>query len=260
MPTATPTGPGFVEHPTESDVVVLRLEEGGGFVPIDFLVTQAPTFSLYGDGTAIYQPVDTRMAAPMGGLNPLPFRRATLDDAQMSALLGFALGQGGLAEARDHYENNVCADCPSSIFTIRAGGFDKTVDVYALGTETDQTPDREIRARLAQLADILRAFETQVAAGRATDAGVYEPPAYRAILGEAQGVPAEVRAWPWDDVAPTDFTTRPNDGRRYAVITPDQARKLSPTPEGGLYAIAVLGPGDVRYTIALRPLLPDESA
>jgi hypothetical protein len=263
-PTATPGGSGSVEHPTGSNELVLRFEQGGGFVPMDFFVTQAPLFSLYGDGTAIYQQVDTRMAAPMGGLNPLPFRRATLDEAQMSALLGFALGQGGLAEARDHYENNTCADCPGSIFTIRAGGFDKKVDVYALGMETNQTPDREIRARLAQLADILRAFETQVAAGKATDAGIYQPPAYRAVLSEAQGVPGDVRTWPWDDITLADFVKRPNDPvfseRRFAVITPAQAKLLNASPEGGVYPIAVTGPDGATYTIGLRPLLPDETA
>ena len=260
-PTPTAGSSGLIEHPTGSDDLVLRFEQGGGFVPIDFFVTQAPLFSLYGDGTAVFQPVDTRMAAPFGGLNPLPVLKATLDGPQMSALLGLALGQGGLGEAREFYENNTCADCPTSIFTIRAGGLDKTVEAYALGMETDQTPDGEMRARLAALADILRAFETQVGAGKATDAGMYDPPAYRAVLGEAQGVPGEVFDWPWSDLALTDFVVRPGGpftDRRYAVLTPAQAKLLNASPEGGIFPVAVTGPDGATYTIGLRPLLPDE--
>lgn len=259
--TATPQGSGPVEHPTAANVVVLRLEEGGGLVPMDFFATQLPTFSLYGDGTVLYaQEVRHELE---GATGPLPLRKATMDDAQMSALLAFALGQGGLADARADYPNPQVADGPSSIFAIRADAVDKTVGVYALGIESPDTPDLAIRARFQQLAIILRAFAGQVAAGRATDAGIYQPPAYRAVLAEEQGVPAEVRDWPWDDLAPEDFARRPSDPvfatRRYAVITPEQARTLSQTPEGGLYAIAVLGPDRVPYTIAVRPLLPDET-
>jgi len=45
-----------------------------------------------------------------------------------------------------------------------------------LGELTQRKP-----TSLAALADILRAFETQVGAGKATDAGMYDPPAYRAL-------------------------------------------------------------------------------
>ena len=237
---------------------MLRLEQGGGLVMVDFLVTQAPLFSLYGDGTAVYQPVDTR-AAPRA--SPLPFRKATLDEAQMSALLGFALGQGGLGEAREFYENNTCADCQTTTFTVNAGGLQKTVEAYALGMDAPGSPDAQIRARLAQLAELLRSFETQVAAGKATDQGTYEPPAYRAILSEAQGVPDEVFDWPWSDLALTDFVVRPGGpftDRRYAVLTPAQAKLLNASPEGGMFPVAVTGPDGATYTIGLRPLLPDE--
>ena len=256
-PTPTPGGSGLVEHPSGSDVVVLRLEEGGGiFGGMDFFATHLPTFSLYGDGTVLYA---QSIVDPKGLAGPAPLRKATMDEAQMSALLGFALGQGGLAEARADYPNPRVADGPTSIFTVRAGGLDKTVGVYALGIESPETPDLAIRARFLEVEAILKDFGAQVAAGRATDAGTYDPPAYRAVLLEAQGVPGDVRGWPWPDPSPEDFAARPNDGRRYAVITPEQARQLAPSPEGGLFPVVVLGPDGVTYTVALRPLLPDEN-
>lgn len=258
-PTATDAASGFVEHPTEAHVVVLRLESGGGLVSVDFFATQLPTFSLFGAGTVLY--AEPLRAGRPGLPGPLPLRKATMDEAQMSALLAFALGQGGLGEARADYLNPPVTDAPTSVFTIRASGLDKTVSVYALGIDSSATPDQAIRARFQQLSDLLSAFDTQVRTGRATGAGPYDPPAYRAVLSEAQGVPGDVdvRGWPWDDLTLADFKPRPNDGRRYAVITLDQARLLGASPQGGLFPVAVRGPDGVTYTIALRPLLPDET-
>jgi hypothetical protein len=60
----------------------------------------------------------------------------------------------------------------------------------------------------------------------------------------------------------TDFVKRPNDpvftDRRFAVLTPAQARLVAASPEGGVYPVAVTGPDGATYTIGLRPLLPDE--
>jgi hypothetical protein len=244
----------MIEHPTDPDVVVLRLEEGGGFVPWGFFATQRPAFSLFGDGTVVYAPAPRLDPSAAG---PEPLLVAAMDEAQVSALLAYALGEGGLAEARAFYDQPGIADAGTSVFTVRAGGFDKTVSVYALGFEVPGGPDPAIRARLGALGDLLRDFAVQVAAGRAADAGPYDPPAYRAVLLDAVGAPDVVLPWPWNDLAPEDFVPAENGAR--AVLTPDQARLLHPEPDGGLFPIALDGPDGALYTVALRPLLPDES-
>ena len=71
------------------------MESGGGFVPMEFLLTQAPQFTLYGDGTVIYKPTDTRASDPMGGQGMLPYQVGHLDEDGVQALLRFALGEGG---------------------------------------------------------------------------------------------------------------------------------------------------------------------
>jgi hypothetical protein len=54
-PSASPTEAGAVEHPTGATEIVLRMKEGGGFVPMGYAATEMPQFTLYGDGTVIYR-------------------------------------------------------------------------------------------------------------------------------------------------------------------------------------------------------------
>jgi hypothetical protein len=42
-----------IDHPNGTGDVVLRLEEGGGFAPMEMTAAQAPTFGLYGDGVIV---------------------------------------------------------------------------------------------------------------------------------------------------------------------------------------------------------------
>ena len=55
-PSASPVGSPPIERAMGGRDVVLRFEEGGGFVAASFLAVQVPYFTLYGDGTVIYRP------------------------------------------------------------------------------------------------------------------------------------------------------------------------------------------------------------
>jgi hypothetical protein len=131
------------------------------------------------------------------------------------------------------------------------------VTVQALGIAPDPTdPEAPTIDALGRLWDLLSDFAAQVRLGNATSAGSYEPASYRGILaeGQAQGI-----AWPWTDLAPADFVASGDFGIRMAVLTPVQATLLNRSPQGGLFAAPILGPDGKPYTIALRPLLPDET-
>ena len=54
QPSDTPTT-GTIDHKTGATDVILRLDEGGGFVMPAFLASQVPHFTLYGDGTVIFR-------------------------------------------------------------------------------------------------------------------------------------------------------------------------------------------------------------
>jgi hypothetical protein len=255
---ATPAASQAIGHSTDPHTLILRVEQAGGFVPPSFLVTRTPQFSLYGDGTAIYElPADPNAGLAAG---PAPLGVAKMNAEQVDALLAFALGAGGLEVAREQYLNDRVMDAPDTVFTIVTDAVTKTVSVQALGIADDPTdPDAPQLAQMTRLYELLADFRTQVGRGNATDAGLYEPTAYRAILTEGAQI-GEGLDWPWTDLTLDDFVAQGEFGVRVAVLTPDQAKMLSDAPQGGLFAVGVFGPDRAPYSIALRPLLPDEKS
>jgi hypothetical protein len=256
-PSPSPSPSTAVAHSTDPTVLILRVEQAGGFVAPDFIVTRTPQFSLYGDGTVIYQlPIVATTALQAG---PAPLAKARMTGQQMDALLVFALDAGRLADAKAQYLNMRVADAPDTVFTVGTTALSKTVTVQALGIAPDPLdPDAATLTALGQLWDRLANFDAEVQRGNATAAGTYEPAAYRGILAEGQAQAGAI-AWPWTDLTLANFVASGDYGFRRGVLTPAQAKLLTPTPQGGLFATPILAPDQTPYTIALRPLLPDET-
>jgi hypothetical protein len=251
---------GAIDHKTGSTDVLLRYEEGGGFVMPAFLASQAPHFTLYGDGTVIFRNPMLELPAAEGSVGMFnPMRTTKLTEEQIQELLLLALGEGGLAVARPNYENTMVADASTAIFTIDAGGVEKTVSVYALGMDTQAGADAAARAAFQKLAQRLTDFDQ----GGAFETAVYEPQAYRAVLMEAPGVQApDVRAWPWPDLNVTDFkpSADPNGLQLpQRTMTPAEIEKLDVKDfQGGFQGLVLKGPDGKLYTLSVRPLLPDD--
>lgn len=263
-PPSAPPASGGVDHPTGATDVVLQLEEGGGFVPIEFLAGQAPTFTLFGDGRVVFQPAVTTFPepGPDGVIRNASWRTAQLDSAQIDELLTFALGQGGLGAARDNYGNDMVADASTSTFKINAGGVDKTVAVYALGLEdpnnaTDLVPRRAFK----ELADRLRDFDK----GGTISTDVYLPGSFRAVLVEREGDPgAKPSPWPWPDLTMSDFMADVNGVGAtqfpHRTMTATEVGELGlGDVAGGAQGVTLTGPDGKLYTLILRPLLPHET-
>jgi hypothetical protein len=259
-PTATPT-PVItgIAHPTGADEIVLRLDYEGGFVPPEFLAARVPPFTLYGDGRVVF--VQTTAVPPERDIAVgQPLRTALLSEEQLQSLLEFALGDGGLAVARDEYTNPMIADAPMTVFTINADNDSKTVKAMGLGFEQQPSPDSQVLQRLSSLAERLNNFDQ----GGSIASDQYEAPAYRGVLTDAtgaQGVP--VHAWPWDDIAVSDFTF-PADANALQqgklALTAEQVAALEVDGyqngiAGGLWVRADAGK---LYSLVVRPLLPDE--
>jgi hypothetical protein len=236
----------------DTTTVVLRMSVGGGFVPMSVALLEMPTFTLYADGTAIFRP-------STGGTFDAPpaLVQAQLSDEQMAALLAFAAGPGGLADAAERYDDMFVSDAPTTLFTIDTPELTKTVSVYALGFEQPHgSPDAEILGRLDALADTLGAFEQQVDAGNVESAALYEPLSYLAtITPDYEGNTATPEVWPWDIAIPPF----PADGSFVQlVLTPEQVAQVTTVPSGGVSDLLYVGPADERVVVSIRPLLPDE--
>src|SRR5512146_2787518 len=84
-PTLSPSpstgGFGAIEHANGRTDVLLRFEQGGGFVAPAFLATQAPIFTLYGDGTVIFRNPAQDPLPPIGSVSiERPFRTSRLTE------------------------------------------------------------------------------------------------------------------------------------------------------------------------------------
>ena len=230
---------------------------------MEFNASQAPNFTLYGNGVIVFQPVVTTFPEPdANGVSRLtPWRTGTLDESQIQELLEFALTNGGLGTARDDYPDPHVADAPSTWFTIHAGGIDKVVSVMALAEDPQPGPDALARKAFSTLAKRLQDFDR----GGTIPSDVYSPERFRGIIIEREAQPGQVTiAWPWPALKPSDFKTpvnnEPGPGFPHRTLTADEiaALKLADI-EGGVQGIVLKGPDDKLYTFILRPLLVDET-
>jgi hypothetical protein len=259
-PSPTPTfGEGQISHPTGATDIVLRMETGGGFVPMGFMLTQAPTFTLYGDGTVIFQPIDTREnAGPFGSQAYLPWQVGHLTEESVQALLQFALSTGRLANARENYDNPMIADAGTTTFNLNAGGQQKVVSIYGLFEMPDASgPDAVDRAGFAKLQAALIDFQNQEGLGDVSD---YDAAFYRVILVDGFGEPVnEPGEWPWSDMTLDDFPPQGDEAGRILNLDKEHVSKLLETPNGGHPGVWVTAPDEETLVMfGVRPLLPDE--
>ncbi len=259
-PGGSPTG--GIAHPTGATDVVLRYDEVGGMMVVEWFHAHVPYFTLYGDGTVIFQRLNNK---PPGGAPGQPFtgdvlRIARLTPDQVQQLLEFALRDGGLAAARLRYDNPFLADGSTAVFTLNVNGTEKVVEVVGLGFDDQPGPDSAIKAAMHGLAQRLRDFDQ----GGTLASEAYVPERYRAVMFEAgpmEGVAP--RPWPWSGIGPDDFAL-PRDPNtlqtRTRALSPAEVAELGiDGSEGGVQGLYV-SVDDALYSVVIRPLLPDEPA
>lgn len=239
--------PDQIQHPTGPTDVVLRVGLEGGFVMMESLMGRVPLFTLYGDGRVLLVPVEADLdpiAAPV-------LREVRLPEAEVQELLAFALGDGGLAAAREDYAG-MTIDAPSTVFEINTGEVAKRVVVNGLSEDPAQGPDAAAYRTFANLLSTLRAIPT---------AADHEAAGDVAVLAQTElgpGAPAAA-PWPWADLAPADFV-QPADGSAVPfpthVLTPEQRAAAG----AGTGPLNLEGPDGKTYVVVIRPGLPEETA
>jgi hypothetical protein len=264
-PNATPSpstaAADRIDQATGAIDVILRMDQGGGFVAPAFTASQAPVFSLFGDGTVIFRnPMADPLPAVGDTMPNRPFRIARLSEAQIQETLKMAIGQGGLGTARLEYANQMVADAGTTTFAIDAGGLKKTVSVYALGIDTAGAADAPARTAFSFLAQRLRDFDQ----GGTIRTDEWAPDRYRATLLDGFAGERPPTSWPWADLKPTDFAAAPDPNAMPIpthTLTATQAAALGITPyQGGFQNLTLVAPDRSKlFSLALRPLLPDET-
>lgn len=254
-------GSGGIAYATGSSDLVLRVDMVGGFVPPQYVLTSVPTFSLYGDGTAIFTGPQIEIY-PSPALPPVLSSRLT--GSGMQKVLEAARDAGLFVDAS---YDDFCgvADVGSTVFTTTVEGATHTVSAYALGFDgcTDNVEARAtLFAFLGTLTD-LSWLESEM-----DIVGPTGPYAYTsmAIFVEPYApyddptLPQQEVAWPLATPL-ASFGGDPISGleTRCGVVTGADLETLRPLFESTNQMTPWTSEGE-RWHLALRPLLPDETA
>jgi hypothetical protein len=272
-----PGGGDEIEHPTGSDELVLLVESVGGFVPLEFSVTQLPAFALYGDGRVVVQGMQT-LEFPGPALPPLLERRLTADGIQ--AVLDVVQGTNLFGTSREYRgAMNIVADASDTVFTVHAGGREVIVSVYGLGTlAPDMGPPQGVPAGELEAHEALTALNERLlmldewlpAEAWATDDWPpYEPEAFRLYVRDVTGEPAEggdlagqVLAWPTEDDPAAFGEEQPffGNGTRCGAVDGDAGRAWLEALSAAKQNTRWTDDGERVYSVLPRPMLPHEEA
>ncbi len=261
---------GGIEHPTAADEAILVVDAVGGFVPVEFLVTQMPSFSLFGDGRVVMMGMQT-LEFPGPALPALVERQ--LSEEGIQAVLEAVAATGQFDSTRElRGAMNVIADAADTRFAVSAGGREVTVSVYGLGMlmpgqEIPDMPAGEAEAHqaLSALNDQLMTLDGWLPADAwATDGWhPYEPEAFRLYVRDVSGdpvdgdLPEHVMEWPGEDDPAALGEEQPffGNGTRCAIVEGDDwFAALSQATQSTRWT----DDGERRFSVAPRPLLPHE--
>ncbi len=255
-----------INSPTGSGQLVLRIERGGGFVPVEYHLTNLPMVSLYGDGLLVTPGAQIQIY-PGPALPALSQQRLSPEAIQL--LLQAAI-DAGLDKGRDYTDlgSMMVADAPTTTFTLTVDGQTHTTQVYALdfdlGPQPDGMSEEEFQARKDLLAFQTKASDlTWLPDGSVTDQGTYRVTALRIFSSPYQPdeslpqAPIEWPLMPGLELFGGSFENAPG-GMRCGTVAADAAVSLLPLAEQANQLTPWTSDG-ARYGLLFRPLLPDES-
>ncbi len=266
---AADTGAGSrsTTPPVDQDgtTLVLRVATEGGFTPVDYQLTNMPTFSLYGDGTIV-------TTGPMIEIYPPPalpsLQSQTVDSAGVDAIVAAAI-DAGLDSAGDLTDMGsvAIADAPDTVFTLHADGVDTTVRVYALMALQDRPPtmskeEWEARVALNGLVEDLMDLPSWLPDGSVQGEPVpYAAAGARVYVADYQGeqdLAQSPVAWPLEPSLASFGRDDAVSGYRCGTVTgEDWTQTLEPLAEGANQLTPWTSDGR-RWSLRFRPLLPDE--
>lgn len=250
-----------------ADDLVIRVEQVGGFSTPAMLAGRLPLVSVYADGRVITQGAQIAIF-PAPALPSIQVHR--IDQEGVAQLVDLAT-TSGVGSGADLGRPAV-TDLLSTRVTVVTADGPQTLEAYALQEESLETaatdaggltPEqvearKQVRTLLAALQDPASVLD----AGTVTDEGQYEPTAVAAIADAwvDPGAGAELEQpqvqWPEPDLPgeplgesiPTGCVTTEGAAAQQVLQAAEDANAATPWVSGA-----------EQWTVALRPLLPDES-
>jgi hypothetical protein len=253
-----------IVHPTGSDELILRVEYEGGFVPIEYTLRQLPSVSLYGDGRIITEGPQIEIY-PSPAVPNLLVR--TLNEDGIQAILRAARDAGLMAgEAEARYDYPCVTDAPWTVFTVTAEGRTKVVSAYALGLDRGACMDADVEARaaLARFQTKLGSLDEWLPEGSVGAEQPYAATAVRLFVQPYTGSPdpalnQEPRDWPLaGSLASLGDPVPDIEGVRCVALEGEDAAAFLEVAAQTNQLTPWRSDGE-RFTIVIRPLLPDES-
>ncbi|RIV41177.1 hypothetical protein [Micromonospora radicis] len=253
-------GSGTPEMSYSADTVVFRMGYVGGFTTPAMLAARLPVISVYGDGRVITEGPIT-MIYPGPALPNLQVGTVGADEVQNLVKLARDAGVGSVTD----FGEPPVADVPSTRFTVLGpNGVEQTevsalaqsADIPQSGLTADQLAARE---KLRAFAESLTAESGPLAAAHPTTQP-YAPTAVAAVAEpwvantEAGGQP-EV-AWPGPTLPGAELNK--DLGLGCVTATGDAAQQVLAAAANANTATPWTSDGK-RWTLILRPLLPDET-
>lgn len=250
-----------IGHPRGSGQVVLRVNSGGGFVPIEVNLRAMPSFSLYGDGTVIVPGVQIQIYP---GPAVYPLMRSKLSEPQVQALLQRAKAAGLLSPGAIDYGDMGSigiADAPTTTLVLNAGGRHVRRDAYALGIDpaAGRLSPAQTRARRA-LATFIARLPHGLSGGR------YTPRGFAVYAGAFRGQPqrgAKPIVWPLKRaLATAGKLVSSGLGYRCMSVTGEAAKILLATLRKANEQSQWTARANTSstYQVIARPLLPGQRA
>lgn len=276
------------QHGTAPTDLILRVETGGGFLPVELVFSGHPDFSLMGDGAVITAAAQIAIFPPPA----LPaLQTQTVDEDGIQEILAEA-DRVGLLEGGHHHDYSCVADAATTTFTVTVGGETSVTSAYALGIEsTEQGPqepppgnglpppseegvdedfmrcglsDEELAARaaLAEFTAMLVNLEAWLPPGSVGPAMPYEPEQMRVFVSPhavSDEFPQEPVVWPLDtglDVFGDPLP--PADDLRCGVLDGEDLDQVVSVAAATSTLTPWLSAGE-EWRLVFRALLPDET-
>jgi hypothetical protein len=257
---ASPTPAATYAVGSGSGDLILRVDTGGGLVPVGYFLNHLPEFSLYGDGRIV-------VPGPVAEIYPSPLlpdvRVMRVTPVEIQRIVA-AADQAGLLGPNASYPGTGIYDAPTTIFTLTVAGVSHRIQAYALmaGVKSEKPADDAARARLLAFDDKIHALNRLL--GRdVSDQEAFQPAGLRVFVRPAETVdPSEPAptVLPWPLVSDPAKTGQPTDvpGTLCVLLSGTDLTEFTSTA-GQANARTLWSFGTTRYSAVVRPLLPDET-